>query len=68
MNKHLILAILLFAMGIVYTIAFICFNKTKANLSRENVNRKSLNFWTILTFCLSYFCFIADVLLIYLLK
>ena len=62
MNKNLLILTILFVMALVYTIGFMIFNTVKANLSRENPNKKAINFWTILTFVLGYFCFVASIL------
>ena len=62
-EPKLLLTILLLITATFYSIAFIVFNVTKAHLSKENVNRGSLKFWTIFCFLFGMLCFISTIVL-----
>lgn len=57
MTNKLLLILLLLIAATFYSVAFMIFTTTKANLSKENANRKGLSFLLTLTFVLSIACF-----------
>lgn len=68
MTTKLLVVLLLLAAAVVYSIAFMIFTTTKANLSKENANRKGMMFLLTLTFILSILCFSAATVLAIILK